>query len=82
MNKYIIINVLARPVYKKCSCCERILDLFYQVNIKAVKRTNCIQGSLWMCKECGDNINDALGNEKPANETVVKTFDFNNEKWG
>lgn len=77
MNKYIDINVLARPVYKKCSCCERVLDLYYQVNIKSVKRVNCLQGSLMFCKECGDNLNDVLGNETAANETVVKTFTFN-----
>ena len=77
MNKYVSINVLARPVYKKCSCCERVMDVFYQVNIKAVKRTNCIQGTLMFCKECGDNLNDALGNEEQANETVIKTFTFN-----
>lgn len=77
MNKYIDINVLARPVYKKCSCCERVLDLYYQVNIKSFKRVNCLQGSLMFCKECGDNLNDVLGNETAANETVVKTFTFN-----
>ena len=77
MNEYIDINILARPIYKKCSCCNTVVDIYYQINIKSKKNKRLIQGTLNMCKSCGQNFNEVLGNEIPAGEVVLKKFEFN-----
>lgn len=76
LNDFIEINILARPMYKKCSCCELVMDIHYQVNIKSVKNKKLIQGTLNMCKSCGTNLNAIMGNELEPGEEVIKTFNF------
>lgn len=77
MNEYIDINILARPIYQKCNCCNTVVDIYYQINIKSKKNKRLIQGTLNMCKSCGQNFNEVLGNEIPAGEVVLKKFEFN-----
>lgn len=77
MNEYIDINILARPIYKKCSCCNTVADIYYQANIKSVKNKRLIQGTLQLCKSCGENINTIMGNEIPPGEVIIKKFEFN-----
>ena len=75
MNENININILARQIYAKCDCCRRVQDIYYQVNIKKIN-TNLIQGSLNMCKACGDNLNEILRNENEIGDTIIKKFEF------
>lgn len=77
MNDFIEINILARPIYKKCKCCDIVADIYYQVNIKNVKNKKLVQGTLQLCRVCGENLNTILGNELAPGEEIVKTFNFN-----
>lgn len=77
MNEYIEINILAAPVYRKCGCCGRVVDVYYQVNIKNHKNKRLLQGQLDFCKVCGENLNTIVGNEIPPGEEIVKKFEFN-----
>ena len=77
MNEFIDINILARPIYKKCSCCEVVADVYYQVNIRNIKNKKLVQGTLMLCRICGDNFNQIMGNELAPGEEIIKTFKFN-----
>lgn len=75
-NELIDINYLAKPIYQKCNCCNRVQDIYFQANIKNAENKRLIQGTLQLCKSCGENLNTILGNDIPAGEEIIKVFDF------
>lgn len=78
MNKHIKINLVKYPFLAKCECCNRVKDIFYKSTIYSVEESEMdyIVGDLDFCKVCGENFNEAIGNEVPANEKTVKEFKF------
>lgn len=75
-NEFITINLLKFPKLQKCSCCNRVRDIYYKAIIYDVTNTDLVVGDLELCKQCGDNFNRALGSDLDANEKVVKEFIF------
>lgn len=76
-NEFITISLLKFPRLQKCSCCNRVRDIYYKVLISDVTNKDLMVGDLELCKNCGDNLNKALGEEFNADEKVIKEFTFN-----
>lgn len=81
MNKYIKINQIKYPFTAKCECCNRVKDIYYKATIVDVEGKNehgedLIVGDLDFCKVCGENFNQAIGNENSPDEIVLKEFKF------
>lgn len=75
-NEYILINLLKYPKLQKCSCCNRVRDIYYKARILDKENKELVMGDLELCKLCGDNLNKVLGGEYDADQKVVKEFIF------
>lgn len=76
MQNYIKINILKYPVLKKCECCDRVRDIYYNTEIKDHENEEFIIGNLNLCKQCGDNLNKIMGNEMNLGDKLIKEFTF------
>ena len=77
MNKYIKLVALKRPVLKKCSCCEKVQEVFFKAHIYDYKDQDILVGEMSLCRICGDNLNFIMGNEIELGSKVIKQFTFN-----
>lgn len=75
-NDFIKISLLKFPKLAKCSCCNRVRDIYYKTIIYDTNNTDLVVGDLDFCKQCGDNFNRALGGELNPDEKVIKEFIF------
>ena len=75
-NEFIKINMLKFPKLQKCSCCNRVRDIYYKIVILDVTNMELQIGDLEFCKECGNNFNKALGSDLDADQKIVKEFNF------
>ena len=76
MKDYIKIQQLSRAVLKKCECCDKVQDIFYRVDILNYRNKDLLEGSLFMCRNCGSNFNKLLGNELEIEEKITKKFNL------
>ena len=58
------------PAYKKCECCDRVKDIFYRAEVMDFETETMLAGSFDMCKGCGENFADIIG------QTVTKERKF------
>lgn len=77
LNEFIIINTLKFPKILKCSCCNRVRDIYFKIVILDVECKGLQIGDLEFCQVCGDNLNKILGSELNAGDRVIKEFIFN-----
>lgn len=75
-NEFIKIQLLKFPKLQKCNCCNRVRDIYYKTTILDVNDPELLMGDLELCKQCGDNLNRALGGELDADQKVIKEFIF------
>ncbi|HLS36618.1 MAG TPA: hypothetical protein VK061_10285 [Bacillota bacterium] len=73
-NKIDIVT-LAQAVYKKCECCDRVRDVFFEMNIFDAKTGKMLVGDFDLCKSCGENMSDIL-NISVDTESTVREFSF------
>lgn len=74
------IKLLKYPKLAKCSCCDRVRDIYYKGLIYDVDDNSSVVGDLELCKLCGENIFRSNSENKNSllgpGERVVKTFNF------
>ena len=75
-NEFIKISTLKFPRLQKCSCCNRVRDIYFKIILLDVNNTDLIIGDLEFCQECGNNFNRSLGSELDADQKVIKEFNF------
>lgn len=72
----LIIESYSATVYKKCSCCGRVRDLYYRMDIKDAATATLVYGSLELCRDCGGNFGEIVGQEV-STDKVLSSFSFN-----
>lgn len=75
LTKTVVLDSLAATAYKKCGCCGRVRDVYFRMTIKDAKTASMIVGSMELCRECGHNMGDIIG-ERPAEERILQEFSF------
>lgn len=73
---FIIINTLKYPKILKCSCCNRVRDIYFKIVILDADCKDLQVGDLDFCQTCGSNLNKILGSELEAGERILKEFTF------
>lgn len=76
-KNFIIINTLKYPKILKCSCCNRVRDIYFKIVILDADCKDLQVGDLDFCQTCGNNLNKILGSELEAGERILKEFTFN-----
>lgn len=75
-KNFIIINTLKYPKILKCSCCNRVRDIYFKIVILDADCKDLQVGDLDFCQTCGSNLNKILGSELEAGERILKEFTF------
>lgn len=78
IKKYIEIRGLSRRVLKKCDCCNKVQDVAYRCDIHSYDKPDLLEGDLYLCQRCGDNLNKIIngGDGLKLGEKVTKAFNF------
>lgn len=69
------ITSLANKVYKKCECCDRVKDVYFTLLIYDAPTGEYLQGSIALCRVCGENLGDVLN--IPVTKDAGTGFKFN-----
>ena len=80
MKEYIKLISLKRSKFKKCECCEKVQELYYEAMIFDYDNPALLVGSIALCKLCGQNLNRIMGNEYDPGTKVIKEFSFGGPK--
>ena len=65
----------AQTAYRKCDNCKWVRDIFFRLNNYDAESGQTLVGSLELCKECGQNFGELLG--QPAEtEHTLREFTF------
>ena len=80
MKEYIKLIPLKRAKFKKCQCCEKVQDLYYEAMIFDHNNSDLLVGSISLCKLCGQNLSRIMGNEYDPGTKVIKEFSFGNKR--
>lgn len=76
MKQYLDIQIMKYQSTKKCGSCDRVRDIYYNLIIKDYEDTDLIVANIGMCRQCGDNFNKIMGNQRNLGEKLVKSFEF------
>lgn len=76
MKNYMEIQIRKYQSLKKCKSCDRTRDIYYNLIVKDVEDEDLIVSNMDLCRNCGDNFNKILGNERKLGEKLVKSFEF------
>lgn len=76
LGQALMIESFAQTAYRKCECCNRVRDIYFRLNIKDAETHTMIVGSIDLCKDCGENLGEIIG-QKPKTERVLTEFKFN-----
>lgn len=70
------IESFANTIYKKCDCCGRVKDLYFQSTIYSHEFPDRVIGNQRYCKQCGLNLAKILNLDASA-ERTTNEFRFN-----
>lgn len=77
MGKLVRIESFANTTFKKCECCDRNKDLYFQATIYDHKSPDRIIGGMKLCKDCGINLGAILDLDVSAERTKNEFKFFN-----
>ena len=66
---------LAHTIYKKCECCDRVKDIYFQMLVYDSASGSFLYGNFLLCKTCGENLGDVL-NISINTAGTASTFKF------
>ena len=77
----IVIRQMSRGILKKCDCCNKVQEVVYRCDIHNHENPDLIEGDLYLCRRCGDNLHKIVSREtseapRLLGEKVVKSFTF------
>ena len=77
----IVIRQMTRGLLKKCDCCNKVQETVYRCDIHNHDNPDLIEGDLYLCRRCGDNLHKIVSRETKSGalklgEKVVKSFNF------
>lgn len=75
MSAFSVIS-FSNPAYKKCECCDRVKDIFYRVDIMDNATKTMLTGSIDMCKNCGLNFADIIGQTVVTERVIEGGYSF------
>lgn len=72
------IDSYSATVYKRCSCCSRVRDLYYRMDVKDAKTATLVVGAFELCRDCGGNLGEILGQEV-SSDISLSEFSFGDD---
>lgn len=76
MKEHIEIQIRKYQSVQKCKSCDRVRDIYYNLIVKDYEDKDLVVANMELCRNCGDNFNKILGNQRDLGEKLIKTFEF------